>query len=71
MPNPTPFQKDVRADHHGSLILLSPLSPKGQAWLEENLTGETTWFNGSAVVEPRYLYPILVGIADAGLVLVR
>jgi hypothetical protein len=60
---------DVLVENHGSIFLLRPVSPIGQAWLQDNVTGEETQLLGNAVVcEPRYVADIVFGARGEGLV---
>lgn len=60
---------DISIENHGSIFLLQPISPAGQAWLQENVIGEETQIFGNAVVcEPRYVANIVFGARGEGLV---
>lgn len=61
---------DILAENHVSVFLLRPVSPVGQAWLQENVIGDETQLFGNAVVcEPRYLADIVFGARGEGLVI--
>jgi hypothetical protein len=60
---------DILVENHGSVFLLRPVSPVGQAWLQENVVGEESQHFGNAVVcEPRYVANIVFGARGQGLV---
>jgi hypothetical protein len=62
---------DILIENHGSIILLRPVSPVGENWLQQNVISEETQIFGNAVVcEPRYVMDIVLG-ARAGGVVVR
>lgn len=59
---------DFNVVHHGSIVLLTPLTPAAHAWAEEFLPDDAqTWGPGSVVVEPRYIADIVDGIRGDGL----
>jgi hypothetical protein len=60
---------DVRLAFHGSIALITALTDVAQTWVSEHLVHEESlYFCGAFVVEPRYLDPIVAGMADDGLV---
>ena len=62
---------DFRCESHGSIFLLRPLSESAKIWIEENLSSDAQWFGDAVVVEHRYIWPILEGIQNDGLVVAR
>lgn len=64
-----PDEVDICITQHGSITLVVPLTPEAEAWIEENVAGETTWFGDALVVEPRYLPRLVDGMASAGLLI--
>lgn len=61
---------DIRVDHHGSIAIIVPVSPAGQAWLDEHITDEEVQYWASGVVcEPRYVSHILDGMTADGLLI--
>jgi hypothetical protein len=61
---------DVRLALHGSIALITALTDIAQSWVSKHLVHEESlYLCGALVVEPRYLGPILVGMADDGLVI--
>jgi hypothetical protein len=64
-----PQPSDFRLQNEGSVVLLHPLTPNAVAWVNEHIGPhngyQPQW--PSVLIEPRYLEPILQGIADAGL----
>jgi hypothetical protein len=59
---------DLEFENHLSIFLIRPISPAGQAFLDENVGDENTLtFGGTVVCEPRY-ESILHGAISDGLV---
>lgn len=60
---------DFRLQNAGSIVLLHPLTPSAVEWVNEYI-GENSGYQPqwpSVLIEPRYVEPILQGIADAGM----
>ena len=68
VPNKIEPAPDVRIANHGSVVLLHPQSPTGQAWLDENIGADALTFGRAIVCEPRYVSDILTGMVADGLV---
>jgi hypothetical protein len=49
----------------GSIVLVQPLSASARQWLERHVMGETQWWGGALVCEPRYVHALLSGAAKA------
>jgi len=62
---------DFRCENHGSIFLLHPLSESAKSWVEENLASDAQWFGDAVVVEHNYIWAILEGIQNDGLVVAR
>jgi hypothetical protein len=58
---------DVQFTDHGTIWLAKPLTPAGEAWIEEHIPVEAHWCCGAVVIEPRYVGDIAQGMADDGL----
>lgn len=58
---------DFAFRNHGSICLLDPRTPEAKAWVQDNLPGDARRWCGAIVIEPRYVDPILAGIAGDGL----
>ena len=67
----SPTRSDFLCENHGSVFLLRPISPSALAWIEEHLPPDRITFGNAVVVEPRYVWAILVGIQDDGLAVSR
>ena len=67
----SPTQSDFICENHGSIFLLHPISPAASAWIEEHLPPDRLTFGNAAVVEHRYIWPILEGIQNDGLAVTR
>jgi hypothetical protein len=62
---------DFICENHGSLFLLIPRSAPAKMWIQENLPPDHMTFADAVVIEPRYVWAILVGLQDDGLVVTR
>lgn len=68
MSNATIATEDFRVDDHGSICILTPLSPECKEWTDENVGNDETqyWGKNGIVVEPRYIGAIIEGLTEAG-----
>jgi hypothetical protein len=66
--SPTP---DFICENHSSVFLLRPVSPAAFSWIEEHLSPGRLMFGNAVVIEPKYVWAILVGLQDDGLVVAR
>jgi hypothetical protein len=62
---------DFLCENHGSVYLLRPITPAAFEWMEEHLPADRLNFGNAVVIEPRYVWAILVGLQDDGLVVTR
>jgi hypothetical protein len=60
-------QADFVCENHLSLFLLRPLTPAAFDWIKENLPLDRLTWGNATVIEPRYVWPIILGIQDSGL----
>lgn len=59
---------DIRVAYHGTVVILTPLTPAGRDWLTDHIDPEAMrWGTEGYVAEPRYVQPILEGAAADGL----
>ena len=59
---------DVEVKNEGPVVLLIPMSDRGEAWIDDNLQLEGwQWYGNAAAVEARYADPIVLGMQDDGL----
>jgi hypothetical protein len=58
---------DFIFSNHGSVCLLAPIGPTAKQWIADNVPDGAMFWGAALVVEPRYVGPLLEGIADAGL----
>lgn len=58
---------DLTAADHGSIWLLTPLTPAGEDWIDEHIPKDAQTFGGSIVVEHRYIADIIAGARNDGL----
>jgi len=63
----SPTNPDFICENHGSLFLLRPLSPSAFSWIEEHLPPDRLLFGNATVIEPRYVWAILLGLQEDGL----
>jgi hypothetical protein len=67
----SPNRSDFICENHGSIFLLRPISPSAFSWIEEHRPPDRLTFGNAVVIEPRYVWAILVGLQDDGLVATR
>jgi len=67
--SPTP--PDFLLENHFSIFLLRPISPAAFIWVEQHLPSDRLTFWNAVVIEARYVWAILVGLQDDGLVVTR
>jgi hypothetical protein len=67
----SPTEPDFICENHGSLFLLIPRNAPAKMWIQENLPPDRMTFCDAVVVEPRYVWRILAGLQDDGLVVSR
>jgi hypothetical protein len=60
-------EPDFICESHVSLFLLRPLSPAAFDWIEEHLPTDRLTCGNADVIEPRYVWNIILGIQDSGL----
>jgi hypothetical protein len=61
---------DFSLQDHGSICILTPLTPAAKDWFNEHLpvdNSETQFWAGGIVIEPRYVPDIISGIQSDGL----
>ncbi len=59
---------DIRAEDHGSIVILRPTTPAGCSWMADHMPEDVqTWGIHGYVVEPRYVMDIVNGARDDGL----
>ena len=63
-------KSDFRVENHGSICLIVPLSTAGIQWIEVHIGADNGYqpYYPTAIIEPRYLNDVLVGIRQDGLV---
>lgn len=61
---------DLNFEDHGTLVLVSPFSDEGRAWLGERCPGDDDriYVGDALVVEHRFAADLAKGAADDGLV---
>ena len=69
--SPTEVGPDFFCENHSSIFLLYPLSPSAHSWIKDNLPSDVQWFGQAVAVEHRFIWPILEGIQNDGLVVTR
>ncbi len=58
---------DIALEHHGSVVLLQPLTVEAREWLEAVCDTEPwMWQADGLAVDQRYVFDILEGLEDAG-----
>ena len=67
----SPTQSDFICENHGSIFLLRPVSPAAFEWIESHLCSDRQTFGNAVAIETRFVWPIILGIQDDGLVVSR
>ena len=67
----SPTRSDFICENHGSIFLLRLISPAAFTWIEEHLPPDRITFGNGVVIEPRYVWTILHGLQEDGLVVSR
>jgi hypothetical protein len=67
----SPTRSDFICENHLSIFLLRPISPAAFAWIEEHLPPDRLTFGNAVVIEPRFVWAILVGLQEHGLMVTR
>jgi hypothetical protein len=63
-----PKTADFSLSDHGSVALVTPLSPSAREWVDENVSLESwQWVGGSFACDPRYVDDLVAGITGDGL----
>jgi hypothetical protein len=64
-----PSPPDFVLENHGSILLLRPQNQNAVAWLDEKIGSENGFqpYWPTAMIEPRYVAPILAGITNEAL----
>ena len=58
---------DFRVTDHGSICLLTPLTPAAEDWVASCLPSERQTFGRAIVIEPRYVDAIVHGFMEDNL----
>jgi hypothetical protein len=62
------MQADVVVENHGSVFVVTPLSPEASEWVDENVQLEGwQWLGASFACEPRYVPSLIDGMHENGL----
>jgi len=65
--DPTPERaEDFIVLNGGSVYTLRTISSACEEWIGEHVRGETTYFGGALVVEPRYIARLVEGLEAEG-----
>jgi len=61
---------DFRVEHHGSLVLLVPITKRAVTWANHNIGADNGFqpYWPTVILEPRYVDNVLKGIHRLGLV---
>lgn len=62
------MQPDVVVENHGSVCMVTPMSPAAHEWVDENVQLDSwQWLGASFACEPRYVSSLIDGMVDDGL----
>jgi hypothetical protein len=64
----TPAIADLTVNNQGSIFLLTPETPAGKAWIDQNIPDEAMRMGPSVVVEHRYIGNIVEGAIHDGMI---
>lgn len=64
----SPTELDFFCENHGSIFLLRPVSSAAHSWISDHLPDDRMTFGNAVVVEHHYIWAILEGIQNDGLV---
>ena len=67
----SPTETDFICENHGSIFLLRPISPAAFEWINSHLCSDRQVFANAVAIEARFVWPIILGIQDDGLVVSR
>lgn len=56
----------LRAERHGSLVLVTPLTEAASKWIEDTIPADATRADDSLVIEPRYFQHFADSAISAG-----
>lgn len=59
--------RDIEFSDHGTICLFTPVSPEGEAWLEEHVDASAPRMGKSVACEHRYAAALIRGLTEAGL----
>lgn len=65
----TTITPDLQVENHGNIFLLTPLTPEGRQWAEENIAGDAMIW--SSIVVDQHCIESIVNGADADGLAVR
>jgi len=57
---------DFICQNHGSIFLLIPCSDAARIWVDEYLPPDRLTFGHGVVIEPKFIWSILLGLQDEG-----
>ncbi len=58
---------DFTVADHGSVVVMTPLTPAARDWTTNHLPDETPQWCGGFAIACRYINDILTGVCEAGL----
>ena len=64
---PAVDHSDFLIRDEGTICLLYPQSADADSWINQNISGDATWFGSGLVIAHRYVESILRGIVTDGL----
>jgi hypothetical protein len=68
--HPTKTKDDFAVSNHGSIFLLRPITQAGVDWVQAHIGADNGFqpYYPTAIIEPRFMDDVLVGIRNLGLV---
>lgn len=59
---------DIFVERAGSIVCITPITPAGREWIDENCPSEPwQWTNATLTIDRRFADEIMEGMQEAGL----
>jgi hypothetical protein len=68
--HPTKSKDDLTVEHHGSIVLLVPITKKGVNFIQQNIGADNGYqpYYPTVLFEPKYVEDVIEGARNLGLV---
>ncbi len=58
---------DLLVQNEGTILLVTPLTPRAESWIADNVQPDAQWFGDALVVECRFARDLAQGMKRTGL----